>query len=50
MNWAFQKEQQEAVAAHAHVFVGDLSPDVGDAVLLEAFRGRCGGASDARVM
>lgn len=49
VNWAFQKEQQEEVAAHVHVFVGDLSPDVSDAVLLAAFQA-CPGCSDARVM
>jgi nucleolysin TIA-1/TIAR len=49
VNWAFQKEVQEEVASHIHIFVGDLSPDVGDATLLAAFRD-CPGCSDARVM
>ncbi|PSC75397.1 oligouridylate-binding 1-like [Micractinium conductrix] len=49
VNWAFQKEQKEEVANHFHVFVGDLSSDVTDAMLHAAFAG-CPGCSDARVM
>lgn len=49
VNWAFQKEQKEEVANHFHVFVGDLSSDVTDAMLHAAFQA-CPGCSDARVM
>ena len=50
VNWAFQKELQEEVAGHIHIFVGDLSlADVTDAILLSAFQ-HCPGCSDARVM
>lgn len=49
VNWAFIKEHQDDIATHYHVFVGDLSPDVNDAILLAAFRA-CPGCSDARVM
>ncbi|PRW50946.1 oligouridylate-binding 1-like [Chlorella sorokiniana] len=49
VNWAFQKEQKEEVANHFHVFVGDLSSDVTDAMLHAAFSA-CPGCSDARVM
>jgi len=41
--------QQEEIANHVHVFVGDLPPDVTDSVLLAAFQG-CRGCSTARVM
>lgn len=49
VNWAFQKEQKEEVGHHFHVFVGDLSSDVTDAMLHGAFL-NCPGCSDARVM
>lgn len=48
VNWAFLKEQPEEVATLVHIFVGDLAPDVTDAVLLAAFQA-CPGCSDARV-
>ena len=48
VNWAFLKEQPEEVAALVHAFVGDLAPDVTDAVLLAAFQ-PCPGCIDARV-
>ena len=49
VNWAFQKDQREDTTAHFHIFVGDLSSEVTDRTLLEAFH-NCGGCSDARVM
>lgn len=49
VNWAFQKDQREDTTAHFHIFVGDLSTEVTDRMLLEAFH-NCGGCSDARVM
>jgi len=48
VNWAFLKEQPEEVATLIHIFVGDLAPDVTDAVLMAAFQG-CQGIADARV-
>ena len=48
INWAFQRDQQEDLASHTHIFVGDLSPEITDAALLRAFQG-CPGCSDARV-
>lgn len=39
VNWAFQKEQKEETGQAVHVFVGDLSSDVTDA-MLHAVRGR----------
>ena len=48
VNWAFLKEQPEEVASLIHIFVGDLAPDVTDAVLMAAFQG-CRGIADARV-
>ncbi|KAL4537847.1 hypothetical protein Ndes2526B_g04291 [Nannochloris sp. 'desiccata'] len=48
VNWAFLKEQPEEVATLIHIFVGDLAPDVTDAVLMAAFQG-CHGIADARV-
>ena len=47
INWAFQRDQQEDLANHIHVFVGDLSPEISDAALLRAFQNS--GCSDARV-
>lgn len=39
VNWAYQGNNatREDTSSHHHVFVGDLSPDVTDAVLLKAF-------------
>ena len=48
VNWAFLKEQPEECAVLVHIFVGDLAPDVTDAVLLAAFQA-CPGCTDARV-
>ena len=49
VNWAFQKEQREDTSQHCHIFVGDLSNEVNDRALFEAFE-HCGDCSDARVM
>jgi len=50
VNWAYQGTQnKEDTAGHFHVFVGDLSPEVNDAVLQKAFSA-FGSMSDARVM
>eukprot|EP00887_Chlorella_sp_A99_P001281 scaffold14.g1281.t1 len=51
INWAFQKEAKDEAGSGAavHVFVGDLSSDVTDAMLHAAFQG-CPGICDARVM
>lgn len=49
VNWAFQKEQTEDTSAHFHIFVGDLSAEVNDFSLRQAFisYNEC---SDARVL
>lgn len=50
VNWAYQGQQnKEDTTNHYHVFVGDLSPEVGDDVLAKAFAA-FGTLSDARVM
>lgn len=49
VNWALQKEKEDELGSHHHVFVGDLSSDVTDQALMEAFS-HCQGCSDARVM
>lgn len=49
VNWALQKEKEDELGSHHHVFVGDLSADVTDQTLMEAFS-HCQGCSDARVM
>ena len=49
VNWALQKDKEDELGSHHHVFVGDLSPEVTDGMLLEAFS-LCEGCSDARVM
>ncbi|KAI9208800.1 uncharacterized protein BJ171DRAFT_405830, partial [Polychytrium aggregatum] len=53
VNWAFtgsgSSNQKEDTASHAHIFVGDLSAEVNDAVLAKAFSA-FGSMSDARVM
>ena len=48
-NWALQKDKEDALGSHHHVFVGDLSPDVRDDALMAAFA-HLEGCSDARVM
>ncbi|GAA6027138.1 hypothetical protein JCM8202_005841, partial [Rhodotorula sphaerocarpa] len=51
VNWAYQNTntQKEDLTQHYHLFCGDLSPEVNDAVLQKAF-GAFGSLSDARVM
>ena len=50
VNWAYQgASTKEDTSNHYHVFVGDLSPEVNDAVLAKAFAA-FGTLSDARVM
>jgi len=50
VNWAYQgTAAKEDTSGHFHVFVGDLSPEVNDAVLAKAFSA-FGTLSDARVM
>ena len=49
VNWAFQKEQTEDTSAHFHIFVGDLSAEVNDFLLKEAFS-EYSECSDARVL
>ena len=49
VSWAFQKDKAEDTATHIHIFVGNLSGNVTDPALLEAFKA-VGSCSDARVM
>jgi len=49
VNWALQKEKEDELGNHYHIFVGDLSQEVTDNILLNAFS-PCPGCSDARVM
>ena len=51
MNWAYQSNttSKEDTSNHFHVFVGDLSNEVNDEVLLQAFS-VFGSVSEARVM
>ncbi|KAF2233413.1 hypothetical protein EV356DRAFT_516430 [Viridothelium virens] len=51
VNWAYQSNNssKEDTSNHFHIFVGDLSNEVNDEVLLQAF-GAFGGVSEARVM
>lgn len=35
VNWAFQKELKSDSASYVHVFVGDLSSDITDAMLFQ---------------
>ncbi|GAA5873595.1 hypothetical protein JCM8547_005626 [Rhodosporidiobolus lusitaniae] len=51
VNWAYQNTnaQKEDLTHHCHLFVGDLSPEVNDSVLNQAFSA-FGSLSDARVM
>lgn len=51
MNWAYQSNNttKEDTSNHHHIFVGDLSNEVNDEVLLQAFS-IYGGVSEARVM
>jgi len=49
VNWASAGTNREDTAAHHHIFVGDLSPDINDEALFKAFQ-PFGSVSDARVM
>ncbi|EZF31840.1 hypothetical protein H101_04567 [Trichophyton interdigitale H6] len=51
VNWAYQSNtaSKEDTSSHFHIFVGDLSNEVNDEVLLQAFSA-CGSVSEARVM
>ncbi|KAL9105606.1 MAG: hypothetical protein Q9227_009264 [Pyrenula ochraceoflavens] len=51
VNWAYQSNNsnKEDTSNHYHIFVGDLSNEVNDEVLLQAFSA-FGGVSEARVM
>ncbi|CRG83067.1 Nucleolysin TIAR [Talaromyces islandicus] len=51
VNWAYQanSSQKEDTSNHFHIFVGDLSNEVNDEVLLQAFSA-FGSVSEARVM
>jgi RNA recognition motif-containing protein len=51
VNWAYQSNNtsKEDTSQHFHIFVGDLSNEVNDEVLLQAF-GNYGNVSEARVM
>jgi len=51
VNWAYQSNNtnKEDTSAHFHIFVGDLSNEVNDEVLLQAFSA-FGPVSEARVM
>jgi len=49
VNWAFANGQKEDTTQHFHIFVGDLSPEVDDKALWNAFSA-FGTISDARVM
>ena len=48
-SWALQKDKDDEFGSRHHVFVGDLSSEVTDAVLTAAFA-HLEGSSDARVM
>src|SRR6201994_2314999 len=51
VNWAYQSNtiSKEDTSNHFHIFVGDLSNEVNDEVLLQAFSA-FGTVSEARVM
>ena len=51
VNWAYQSNSnnKEDTSNHFHIFVGDLSNEVNDEVLLQAFSA-FGSVSEARVM
>lgn len=51
VNWAYQSNttSKEDTSSHFHIFVGDLSNEVNDEVLLQAFSA-FGSVSEARVM
>eukprot|EP01130_Rhizamoeba_saxonica_P016278 TRINITY_DN7493_c0_g1_i1.p1 TRINITY_DN7493_c0_g1~~TRINITY_DN7493_c0_g1_i1.p1 ORF type:complete len:542 (+),score=128.34 TRINITY_DN7493_c0_g1_i1:163-1788(+) len=49
VNWATSGSKREDTSNHFHVFVGDLSSEVNDSVLMEAFAKNFPSISDARV-
>lgn len=49
LNWAVAGAQKEDTSGHFHIFVGDLSPEIDDNTLREAFQA-FGALTDARVM
>jgi len=49
VNWAFAGGHREDTSSHYHIFVGDLSPEIDDRALYNAFSA-FGSISDARVM
>ncbi|KAF8932620.1 hypothetical protein BGZ47_011270 [Haplosporangium gracile] len=51
VNWAFtgQAAGKEDTATHYHIFIGDISPEINDEALSQAF-GAFGTMTDARVM
>jgi len=49
LNWAFAGQQKEDTSSHYHIFIGDLSPEINDQLLWDAFA-PFGSLSDARVM
>jgi len=49
VNWAFAGSHKEDTSSHFHIFVGDLSPELDDKALYNAFSA-FGSISDARVM
>jgi nucleolysin TIA-1/TIAR len=49
VNWAFAGGHREDTSNHFHIFVGDLSPEIDDRALFNAFSA-FGSISDARVM
>ncbi|CAH9055868.1 unnamed protein product [Cuscuta epithymum] len=49
VNWAYTSNQREDTSSHYNIFVGDLSPEVTDVMLLSCFSAYPS-CSDARVM
>ncbi|CAK9324772.1 unnamed protein product [Citrullus colocynthis] len=49
VNWAYASSQREDTSGHFNIFVGDLSPEVTDAMLFACFSAYSS-CSDARVM
>jgi len=50
VNWAFAGSHREDTSSHYHIFVGDLSPEIDDRALFNAFSAFGTISSDARVM
>ena len=49
VNWAFQKDQREDTSGHCQIFVGDLSNDISNTALVEAFK-HCADCYEGKVM